>query len=89
VIARHLRDRPELTFGRDTERIPAALHDQGWNRELLELGQAARRRLRTSPARWLQRERQAQHGDCARLFRGPAGHAGTRRSPADDQALSR
>ena len=88
VVALHDGDLAERAGGRHAERVARALHDQHRDGHRLELGQPARRRLRSRAARRLQREGEAEHADRAGRLGRAAGHARARRAAADDQRQS-
>src|SRR5205814_1297644 len=84
VVARDRRHFASRARRRDSEPIALALDDERRHSHRLEFGEAALRRL-TAAARWLEREREAEHADGARRFRGAACDAAAHRTTADDE----
>ncbi len=67
------------------EAVVLALDDQHLGRHDVELGQAARPRLRALSLRWLERKREAEDAHGARQVGRSAGDTRPRRAPADDE----
>jgi hypothetical protein len=85
VIAGHRDDGSALRSGWDSEPVLFALDDEHREPHLVELGEAALRRLAPGPSRRLQGEGQAEHRDRARRLRRAAGDARAEGPAADDQ----
>ena len=85
MIARHLNDGAAPGRRRDAEPIPFPLDDQHRDRDLVELGEAARRFLAPFPPRRLQGKGETEDGDGGDLTGGAAGHPCAERAPAHDK----
>jgi DNA-binding MarR family transcriptional regulator len=85
VVPGNLHDLTALSGRRHPEGIPRALDDQGREAHRIQLVETVLRRGPAGPARRLEREREAEHRDRARLLDGAARYARAQGPAADDE----